>query len=111
MSSEKLKHVAGPAGIAVDAMDVYWANLKAPLMGFAALMALGLAVNWFAERASSAAQDICKSLRKCLLHMCEGRPERHLAQGTCCRYLPVIAACSAALALCDVGSAHLSVSG
>ncbi|CAE7258956.1 unnamed protein product, partial [Symbiodinium microadriaticum] len=27
-SSEKLKHVAGPAGIAVDAMDVYWANLK-----------------------------------------------------------------------------------
>ena len=41
VSSEKLKHVAGPAGIAVDAMDVYWANLKAPLMGFAALMARG----------------------------------------------------------------------
>ena len=41
VSSEKLKHVAGPAGIAVDAMDVYWANLKAPLMGSAALMARG----------------------------------------------------------------------
>ena len=29
MSSEKLDFVAGPAGIAVGAMDVYWANLQA----------------------------------------------------------------------------------
>ena len=29
LSSEKLEYIAGPAGLAVDAVDVYWANLKA----------------------------------------------------------------------------------
>ena len=29
LSAEKMEHIAGPAGIAVDATDLYWANLKA----------------------------------------------------------------------------------